>query len=75
MLVSSPTNLEGLYPSNPPWNGTINFLVERLIVDPAGLTVSPAPESNDAEGCCFWSLRLNAVLSPLVVSESGNGRK
>ena len=73
MFVSKPTNLEGLNPSNPPWKGTTNFLVARLIVDPPGEIVSPAPESKDAEGCCFSLLKLNAVLSPLVVSESGKG--
>ena len=54
----------GFNPSNPPWKGTINFLVERLIVDPSGVIVSPAPESKDAEGCCAHSDKLKCLLLP-----------
>ena len=77
ILVSNPTNLEGLNPSNPPWNGTINFLVERFIVDPPGvIVVSFVPAAfNEADGCCFSLLKLNATLLPTSLPALGIGFK
>ena len=65
------SRLAGLNPSAPPCIGTTNFLVDKLIVEPPGVIVEPSDAvSNEADGCCFSLLKLNAALlfaEPLVL--------
>ena len=53
-------------PSNPPWNGTINFFVERFIADPSGVIAVSFPVFNDADGCWKQCDKLKCLLLPTL---------